>query len=144
MQIQVEVQAPSWIDVDRVELYENGTLIHVFDAQDPAGGLRISDALAWTPTRDAWYVAIAMGRESMAPVFTPVEIPYIPLDEAVTGALGQLEVFSSPALSGLRTPVPFPKKYAVLPYALTNPIWVDVGGDGWLAPGLPAWLQPAP
>jgi len=27
---------------------------------------------------------------------------------------------------------------------LTNPIWVDVGGDGWLAPGLPAWLQPAP
>ena len=144
VQIQVEVQAPSWIDVDRVELYENGTLIHVFDAQDPAGGLRISDALAWTPTRDAWYVAIAMGRESMAPVFTPVEIPYIPLDEAVTGALGQLEVFSSPALSGLLTPVPFPKKYAVLPYALTNPIWVDVGGDGWLAPGLPAWLQPAP
>jgi hypothetical protein len=25
--IEIEVQAPSWIDVDRVELYENGTLV---------------------------------------------------------------------------------------------------------------------
>jgi hypothetical protein len=29
----------------------------------------------------------------------------------------------------------------MIPYALTNPIWVDVGGDGWDAPGLPEWMS---
>lgn len=142
--VRIEVQAPSWIDVDRVELYENGTLIAEWDVPPGAAAPRFAEAISLQPTQDAWYVAIAMGEESLAPVFTPVEIPYIPLDEAVTGALGGLTVFQTPALAGLLTPIPFPKKYAVLPYALTNPIWVDVDGGGFTPPGRAAWAKPAP
>ena len=31
--------------------------------------------------------------------------------------------------------------FPIVPYAITNPIWADVGGDGWQAPGLPSWLR---
>ncbi len=135
----VLVQAPSWIEVDRVELYENGQLIHEFLV--PADGPSTERLLATfehTPSRDAWYVAIAMGEGSMAPVFTSVELPYLPLDEVVSSALGGIPLVGA----ALGEPIPFPKLYDVHPYAITNPIWVDVDGGGWLAPGLPTWLVP--
>jgi hypothetical protein len=35
-----------------------------------------------------------------------------------------------------------PTIYPVFPFAFTNPIWVDVGGDGWLPPlAPPSWCQ---
>jgi hypothetical protein len=31
----------------------------------------------------------------------------------------------------------------MFPWAMTNPIWVDVGGDGWTAPEAPpSWCDP--
>jgi hypothetical protein len=74
----------------------------------------------------------------MAPVFTSVEIPYIPLDEVVSSALGTIPLVGT----ALGEAVPFPKIYPVHPYAVTNPVWIDLGGDGWTAPGRPAWLLP--
>lgn len=138
--IQLEVQAPTWVDVDRVELYENGTLIREF-AVEPGGPsvMRFTESFEHTPPQDAWYVAIATGDQTLAPVFTEVEIPYIPLEEVVSEALGVIDVVGSL----LGEPLAFPKEYPVLPYALTNPIWVDVGGDGWTAPGIPTWMTPA-
>jgi len=141
--IRVEVQAPSWVDVDRVELYENGTLVQEWEVTWSGSNLRFSEATTREPARDAWYVVVVMGDESLEPVFTPVEIPYIPLDEAVTGALGRLTLFQSPLFASLLVPVRYPKKYPVFPYALTNPVWVDVDGGGWEPPGRPAWLKPA-
>ncbi|HMV66678.1 MAG TPA: CehA/McbA family metallohydrolase [Myxococcota bacterium] len=142
--VEIEVQAPSWIDVDRVELYENGTLVQEWDVPPSVDNLRFHETTTREPDRDAWYVVIVSGGESLAPVVTEVEIPPIPLDEAVTGALGGLEVLSSPAFAGLLVPTRYPKKYPVLPFAITNPVWVDVDGGGWTAPGRPAWLREAP
>lgn len=138
IEISIEVQAPSWVDVDRVELYENGTLIgEYFVEEGTPSNLRFAQTITHTPARDAWYVAVATGDGSMAPVFTPVEIPYIPLEEAVTEALGLL-----PAVATfLPAPVLFPKTYPIHPYAITNPIWVDVDGGGFEPAGLPDWLR---
>lgn len=139
LQMQIEVQAPSWVAVDRVELYENGTLIQEWEVPDGPSNLRFHETFEWTPTKDAWYVAIAMGEEGLDPVFTRVDIPYLPLDEVVVSALGGLPAVSS----FLSPPIPFPKEYPVYPYALTNPIWVDVDGGGFMPAGRPAWLVPA-
>ena len=38
--------------------------------------------------------------------------------------------------------MPIPRPFPIMPYALTNPIWVDQAGDGFQAPGLPSWLVP--
>jgi len=41
-----------------------------------------------------------------------------------------------PALTAIRTPR-FPSVYPTFPIAITNPIWIDVGGDGWQPPASP-------
>ncbi len=139
LQMQIEVQAPSWVAVDRVELYENGTLVQEWAVPDAPSNERFNESFEWTPTKDAWYVAIAMGEKGLDPVFTRVDIPYLPLDEVVISALGGLPAVQS----FLSAPIPFPKEYPVYPYALTNPIWVDVDGGGFMPAGRPAWLIPA-
>ena len=135
----IEVQSPRWFDVDRVELYENGSLIAEWtgDALDNRDVLNLFAEYEVNPTKDSWYVVVAMGAGSMDPVVTPVEIPPIFLEDVVLGALAGVvdENLLSPA-------VPIPRAYPIHPYAVTNPIWVDVDGDGtFTPPGLPAWLR---
>ena len=142
VELHVEVQSPSWFSVDRVELYENGSLIHEWTGDALTGDAIVDLATTHTvePTKDSWYVVVAMGSDDLAPVFTPVEFPPIQLEDVVTGALSGI------GLSGiLSEPVPVPRAFPIYPYALTNPIWVDVDGDGeFTPPGLPAWLvEPA-
>ncbi|MCB9682919.1 MAG: hypothetical protein H6733_15745 [Alphaproteobacteria bacterium] len=138
--LAVEVQAPTWVDVDRVEIYENGTLIAELAVEpDMPPYQRLYEELTVTPDKDSWYVAIAMGDGSMAPVFSEVDIPAVPLDVAVTGALGGLGGIVGAALGDV---VGYPRVYPIHPYAVTNPIWVDVDGGGWTAPGVPSWMIP--
>lgn len=134
----IRAQAPSWMDLTRVELYENGELIREFSV-DPGTPTteRFLTSFEHTPAQDSWYVVIVNGEQSMAPVFTQVEIPYIPLEDAVIGALGGISGIGA----FLSDPVPFPKVYPIHPYALANPIWIDVGGDGFEPPGKREWFQ---
>ena len=138
IEITIEAQAPSWMDLDRVELYENGTLIKEFLLEDSKDPYRFATSFEHQPTKDSWYVVIASGDGDMAPVFTPVEIPVIDLQliviEALT-AINGVSQFLEPA-------VPIPRMFPIHPYAITNPIWVDQSGDGFDAPGLPPWLKP--
>jgi hypothetical protein len=138
IELAVEVQAPTWIDVDRVELYENGTLVHEWAVEETKDTVRLSETLELTPTRDAWYVVMVLGDQDLAPVMTPVEMPQIELQMVVTEALAGVE-----AVGSLLSPaIPIPRTYPVLPYAVTNPIWVDLQGNGFEAAGVPGWMQP--
>jgi hypothetical protein len=133
--LTVDIQAPTWIDVNHVELYENGTLINEWDLEDANDVLKLHDTFEVTPTKDSWYVVMAMGDGDLSPVFTPVEIPYVELQSIVTEALAGVD-----AVSSLLSPaIPVPKEFPIRPFALTNPIWVDLAGDGFDAPGVPAW-----
>ena len=61
-QLHIEVQSPSWFDVERVELYENGTLIHSWSIAYPnLDVINLDESYTPTPDRDSWYVAIAIG-----------------------------------------------------------------------------------
>jgi hypothetical protein len=65
----VVVEAPTWITVDEVRLWENGQVIRVEDittSADPI--LRYDDVWTVTPTADAWYAVEVVGSGSMAPV----------------------------------------------------------------------------
>lgn len=136
VELEIDVQAPTWIGVDRVELYENGTLIAEWDVEDVPVVERFQATHTVEPTKDSWYVVVVAGDDDLAPVFTPVEIPYIELQAVVSEALGGIAV-----VGNLLSPaIPMPTTYPVMPYAVTNPIWVDRDGDGFDAPGLPSWL----
>ena len=138
IELALEVQAPTWMQVDRIEIYENGTLIEELTLEQDGEVLRYADTLTLTPSEDAWYVAIVTGDGDLSPLFTPVERPYLELQVIVTEALADVSAVSS----FLEPAAPIPREYPVYPFALTNPIWVDLDGDGFDAPGLPDWLQP--
>lgn len=136
VQVHLHVEAPTWIAVDRVELYQNGTLVAELTDLDQTSVVRLDYDLELAVTQDSWLVAIASGRGSLAPVYTPVEMPPVELQDVVTEALGEV-----PGVGSLLTPAaPIPRTGEVYPYALTNPIWVDVDGGDWTAPGIPAWM----
>jgi hypothetical protein len=136
-ELDISVQAPAWVAVDRVELYENGTLIQEFEVPASMGVERFTETVEVTPTKDSWYVVIVAGDGDLAPVFTPVEIPYVELQLVVSEALGGVG-----SVSTLLEPAPpIPRQFPIRPYALTNPIWVDLAGDGFDAPGIPGWLR---
>jgi hypothetical protein len=134
--LHVEVQSPTWMAVDRVELYQNGTLVHEWEGLEDDTVRLVAD-LAVEVDRDSWFVVIALGDDDLAPVFTPVEMPPVELQDGVTEALADV-----PGVGNFLSPgVPVPRTGAVVPYALTNPIRVDADGDGtWSPPGLPDWL----
>jgi hypothetical protein len=134
----IDVQAPTWVAVDRVELYENGTLVREWtvEGQDV---VRFHEELELSPAADAWYVVIVQGDDDLGPVFTPVEIPYVELETIVTEALSGVDKIPSTLLSEA---TPLPRTYPVRPFALTNPIWVDRAGDGFDPAGIPTWFRP--
>jgi hypothetical protein len=135
--LHIEVQAPTWVPVDRVELYQNGTLIHEWEGLDPDVYKLVQD-ISVQVEKDSWFVVIAVGDGDMAPAFSPVEMPPVQLQDVVTDALSGV-----PAVSSLLSPgVPIPREGVVLPFAITNPIFVDVTGGDWAAPGIPSWMLP--
>ncbi len=136
--LDIEVRSPSWFDVDRVELYENGTLIQSWAVTTPnVDTVNFLQSVDVPGEVDAWYVVIAVGNDSLEPLFTPVDIPPIQLQDVVAEAITVV-----PALAALAgDPIAFPRDGAVHPFALTNPIWVDRDGGGFDAPGLPDWLS---
>lgn len=138
--LNIRVQAPTWMAVDRVEIYQNGTLIQEWTGL-PAEGtavLRVDETVSVAVTQDSWFVIIVMGDDDLAPLFTPVEFPPVQLADVVTDALSDLPTVSDFLPAG----VPIPRTGAVMPFAVTNPIWVDVDGSGFTPPGIPSWLVP--
>lgn len=135
--LHIQVEAPTWMVVDRVEVYQNGTLLKEFTSLD-GGVVRMNEDVDVAVTTDSWFVIIAVGDGSLSPVFTPVELPPVQLQDVVLSALADV-----PAVGSFLSPaIPIPRTGQVLPFALTNPIYVDVDGSGWTPPGIPAWLLP--
>lgn len=105
----VRVQAASWVPVAEVRLVVNGEVVEVEQLDDRVEGEPLDRTLRWPlePGADAWVLA-----EAGWPVDGAVGPEALP-----GGHYGRL-------LPGY------------VPLGFTNPVWVDVAGDGWVAPGL--------
>ena len=139
----IEVQSP-WFDVDRVELYENGTLIHewmleadhdpLVDLGDPGHphategqlvrGHRSRRGRPLTHVQPSGHHAHPRYRRWSHRRAEYWTVRPSPRSRA----------------AGRRIPRTFP----IHPFALTNPIWVDKDGDGFDPPGIPDWLERPP
>jgi hypothetical protein len=155
--LRIRVQSPLWFDVDRVEVYRSGRLIHVFtgsgDELDPdstvnVSGLRLPNPRVvnldarieeTAPDSDAWYVVIAMGLDGrdLSPVYS--EHPFLKL---------QIGDILSRSLTSIPLPfdlagAPIPRVFRVYPYAVASPVFLDVDGNGeYDAPHpAPAWAE---
>lgn len=144
--VEVRAQWPSWFDVDRIEVYRSGELHPetYVPSRSPAT-FSFEDEL---PLRedgtvaDAWYAAVAMGvgasARSLSPVYTPNRHPYLGFSQVVAVTFASID---DPLISAvLAMPLPVPEQVEVLPYAITNPVFVDADGvEGFQGP-----LGPAP
>jgi hypothetical protein len=152
--IAIHVAMPTWAAVDTLTLYASsgGAADHVLQtmpiAPKPCGGdeagLCFDTSVNFAPPQDGWIVAEVTGTANMFPVLSPTEFP--PLDATILinallvgigpGALAQLPLTST--LKPIRT-------HFSTPYAMTNPIWLDVDGNGWTPPKSPLpRIVPAP
>ncbi len=126
--VRVQIQAPAWAPVDRVIVWSNGG-VKLVDEAIPAGSQTDFDkTYSLDLPVDAWVVAEVTGTQNMFPVVTALEFESVNTD-AVIGALGV--GFDLSALQGSIAP---PKAYFLTPFAITNPIWIDVDGGGWTSP----------
>jgi hypothetical protein len=73
VQLAVKVQAPTWMDIARLQVYAGGDVVHdvTLDAStvDPANPVvRFDDALPLTPAADTWVVVVVTGPGTLEPV----------------------------------------------------------------------------
>ncbi|MBX5484923.1 MAG: hypothetical protein IRZ16_24135, partial [Myxococcaceae bacterium] len=136
VKVRVRVQAAPWVDVTRVSIMHGGRGIKVAEpvkvftlceAPEATGCVKKTDAvLRLDETFEvsglddgAFLTAEVNGERSMWPVYTPNEIPAIAIGEAV-GAIGSAFGFSDKW--GRYKPQ---ETQAVVPFAVTNPVFVD-------------------
>lgn len=143
--LKMKIQTPSWFGVDRVEIYRNGLLEKVLYtsamegddavlADDPALIVDFDGTVALpAPGEDSWYVVVAMGLNNenmLEPVYTTPARGNLLLPEIISLAFGALlpEGINLPLSPGV------PDYFPMMGYAITNPVFVDVDGNGWYSP----------
>ncbi|HEX3758095.1 MAG TPA: CehA/McbA family metallohydrolase [Kofleriaceae bacterium] len=135
--VDVHVRSASWARVERLVIYANSQI--VADQAIPADhGTDYQTRVHLQLAADSWVVAEATGTGNLFPVVSAVEFP--PLDATVLiRALSHgLDLGALPLTSSLRPS----STHIVTPYAITNPIWIDVDGNGWTPPRAPLSRRP--
>jgi len=121
IRIEVRIQSPAWLVSDQLTLYETGLPVYDLTATPSlvpteGGGMRneFHTSIAHKVSGDAHFVARVTGSQSLYPL-----LPYnwesrerITMEEIRTGDLPG----------------------TILPFSVTNPVWVDADGDGSIAP----------
>ena len=136
LELRIRVQSPLWFDVSRVEVFRNGALDYVFDADAHDKRFKITvpndsiinldTILEISPTEDSWYVVLAMGSKgrTLSPVYGSNELLPVYLGDLFAGLVGALPISLPSYIAGPKTP-PF---YPQFPFAVSNPVFVDVDG----------------
>ena len=77
--LHLNVQAPSWVVVDTVQLIENGRIIQTFPLNAANGVVRFDQNIYVNPYRDSWYILVAKGSKAMRPLVHDSPTPVTPL-----------------------------------------------------------------
>ncbi|MBK8253981.1 MAG: PHP domain-containing protein [Polyangiaceae bacterium] len=131
LEMLLDVRTASWFGVDRVEVYMNGRLVRLYQPNVPVTETHDLKGIVplTVPDRDSWVVVIAMGLKDenlMAPVSVDVPFGEVQLSRLAADAFGQL-----PILKDFFVPPPtLPDWSPIFGYAITNPIYIDVDGNG--------------
>ena len=129
--LSLDVLSASWFGVDRVEIYLNGEIVRLLLPQTPTSA--IEDVYGQihfaVPPRDSWVVVIAMGLADdklMSPVSLEIPFGEVQLSKVASEAFARVPVISELFSASPSTPDWTP----IIPYAVTNPIFIDTDGNG--------------
>lgn len=110
--LTVRVQAPTWITVDTLNLIVNGTAVESLAVPETGFAVRLDQSYPLTITRDSWIAAEVTGGECATNSIDQTCL--------VAGCPGRMDPVISPQYG----------YQPVCPYAHTNPVYVDVDGNG--------------
>ena len=132
---RIQIQTASWFGVSRLEIYRNGQLEKAMDLDKPASEIVDFDETITLPrpTGDSWYVVTTVGlreQDFMGPVYHSVPLGELTFGKITSLAFGNL----GPIAGIIGTSSQIPDYFPVLPYAITNPIFVDIDGGGYKPP----------
>ena len=116
--LELGVAAVPWIPVDEVRIYANGELVQRYDAT----------------TTPAVHAPLSLPWEG-----GPADVPRFEAEiELDLEADAWVLVEAGEALDPMPAPDPFADQIVpgLIPFAFTNPIFVDLEGDGFDAPGV--------
>ena len=139
VEVRLRVRAPSWAPVDHVTIYSNSAVLatRAIPADQQTD---FETTITVSPTTDAWVVAETGGSANMYPVVSATEFPPLDATVIIQALSVGIDLSSLPLASTLK-PI---KQHPSRPYAITNPIWIDVAGDGWTPPKAPLPQRVAP
>ncbi|MFT6628659.1 MAG: hypothetical protein ACJA1R_001932 [Flavobacteriales bacterium] len=132
------LSAAPWVSVERINIVRNGVLaesIRIDPGTDLTTPFTFERELALaqddsgTPI-DSWFLVEAIGYDDMFPVVRASELPPVDLTNAISSIAGPLGI----DLGGEGGGPSF--VFAITPYAITNPIWVNTDEGEWTAPGV--------
>jgi hypothetical protein len=130
--VAIHVRAPSWGAVDHLVVYANSAV--VADLAIPADrGTDFATSVHLALGRDSWVVAEVTGSVNLFPVVSAIEFPPLDATVIIQALSVGLDLSSLPLTSNLKPS----HVHITTPYAITNPIWVDVDGSGWTPPKPP-------
>lgn len=156
--VKVKVQAAPWMPVQEVRVLVNGDLACRItrDGVENTGLASCPPGLSAEPTdpfgrtgvvRYDQTVTVHAAKDAFVVVEAGAPLP-VAIDSDGDGVLDTWDTngdgkadAADAALGGLPKPAPAAVPDAIvpglLPWAFTNPLFIDVGADGWTAPGLP-------
>ncbi len=131
--LKINIRAASWVDVSKVIVYKNGQIVKEVAVPESKDITRYTQTFPFdVPEGDAWFVVVAQGTKDLWPVVRSEELEPFQISTA-------LDLIQGTLLSGLG---PFAASLSLgddaclmptltrttVPYAITNPIWVDADG----------------
>ncbi len=127
--VLLKVRVAPWIKVKEGRIVVNGETAEFFAVNVKDGSFEYSKPIELK--KDSWLVAEVWGDESMFPIVLPVDLEPLLLDAAFAAFAGPLG-FGASIFGDIE-----PKHANIFkPFGLTNPVWVDVDGGGFEAPGV--------
>lgn len=79
IQLQLKVQAASWISCSKAELVQNGVVVQEFDLKRSGNAVCLDTIVRVAPQIDSWYILIAYGDKAMYPMVGEIDRPIKPL-----------------------------------------------------------------
>ncbi len=146
---EVRVQSAPWVEVDYLKVWVNGEVLRDGDGEERLlqlpEGTDDDTVIPFSASfqEDVFILVEAYGDESLFPYITPREDPPANVGEVVQGLAGNLvNNLSFGGGDGISGPGYIQK---VRPYAVTNPIWLDIDASGQFdPPGPKVPVAPAP
>jgi len=71
--LAIQVQSPDWVDVTKVVVFSNCSVIQTIDVTDQSPVVKYQGAITANITQDAWFVVMAIGDNTLYPVAPEID-----------------------------------------------------------------------